>query len=222
MHTSPKLPDPGKGLPLWLIAIAALLAGILLANRLLVPPAPPTLSQSTTHLQPPRPLQAFELTDHQGVKFDLERLRGHWSFLFFGYTHCPDICPTTLSTLNTVARNIDSLPSSPPTPQYIFVSIDPERDTPEQLAKFVPYFNPSFLGVTGTQSAIDAFTQQLSVVHLKVETDRSDGYLMDHSAALLLIDPQGRLHALMSPPFDPSNMADDFQKLTQAYETTHE
>lgn len=217
MHIRPKSPDQGKGLILWLVAVAALLGGILLANRLLSPAAPPELSAGTTRLDPPRVLQTFELTDHTNTPFDLDRLRGHWSFLFFGYTHCPDICPTTLTTLNAVARKIAASPEVP-TPQYIFVSIDPERDTPEQLAKFVPYFNPSFLGVTGTKSAIDALTKQLSVVYIKVESERPDGYLMDHSAALLLIDPLGRLHALMSPPFDPAAMAQDFQKLTRYYE----
>lgn len=220
MHIRPKLPDQGKGLILWLVAVAALVGGILLANLLLHPPAPPELSQGTTRLEPPRSLRAFELTDHKGAAFNLDRLHGRWSFLFFGYTHCPDICPTTLSTLNAVARDIAALPSSPPTPQYVFISIDPERDTPEQLAKFVPYFNPSFIGATGTKSAIDALTNQLSVVYLKVETDNPGSYMMDHSAALLLIDPRGRLHALMSPPFDPIGMAQDFQKLTQYYEAT--
>lgn len=222
MHIHSKSSGHGKGLPLWLVAIAALIGGIFTANYMLVPPAAPTLSQSTTQLVPPRELNAFELTDHHRTVFDLERLRGHWSFLFFGYTHCPDICPTTLSTLNAVAHNIAALPNTPTAPQFIFISIDPARDTPEQLAKFVPFFNPLFLGVTGTQAAIDALTKQLSVVYFKVEAERPDGYLMDHSAALLLIDPQGRLHALMSPPFDPASMARDFQKLTQYYETTHE
>ena len=96
--------------------------------------------------------------------------------MFFGYTHCPDICPTTLTTLNAVARTIAALPNTPPTPQYVFVSIDPERDTPELLAKFVPYFNPDFIGVTGTPNAIDALTKQLSVLYLKVDAPDSAGY----------------------------------------------
>lgn len=220
MHISTKFSGDGKGLPLWLVAIVALIGGILAANQLLQPPAAPVLSQSTTRLVPARVLQSFELIDHTGAAFNLERLRGHWSFLFFGYTHCPDICPTTLNTLNALARTIDTLPEPMPTPQFVFVSIDPERDTPELLAKFVPYFNPAFIGVTGTPSSIDALTKQLSVVYLKIESDRPDSYLMDHSAALLLIDPKGNLHALMSPPFDTALMAQDFQKLTQYYEAT--
>lgn len=220
MNNLSKYSGNGKGLPLWLVAIVALIGGILVANQLLQPPAAPVLSQSTTRLVPARLLHDFDLIDHKGATFNLERLRGHWSFLFFGYTHCPDICPTTLNTLNALAHTIATLPEPMPTPQYVFVSIDPERDTPELLAKFVPYFNPAFIGVTGTTSAIDAMTKQLSVMYLKIESDRPDSYLMDHSAALLLIDPQGNLHALMSPPFDTALMAQDFQKLTQYYEAT--
>ena len=220
MHISLKFSCNGKGLILWLVAIAALVGGILAASQLLQPPPPPVLSQSTTRLVPPRMLNAFDLIDHTGAAFDLERLRGHWNFLFFGYTHCPDICPTTLNTLNVLARTIATLPQPASAPQYLFVSVDPERDTPELLAKFVPYFNPAFIGVTGTTSSIDVLTKQLSIMHMKIESDRPDNYLVDHSAALLLIDPQGNLHALMSPPFNTDRMTQDFQKLTQYYEAT--
>lgn len=211
----------GASAPQWLIGLAALIAGVLLAQYLFNnAPAAPSLSPSTTHLQPARVLRDFALIDHRQSPFALAQLQGQWTFMFFGYTHCPDICPTTLTTMNAVARKIAALPDTPTPPQFVFVSIDPERDTPELLAKFVPYFNPDFIGVTGTPSAVDALTKQLSVLYLKIETPDSAGYLMDHSAALLLIDPQGRLHALMSPPFDTTLMAEDFLKLTQYYEAS--
>ncbi len=218
MHSQPAR-HFGTGAPVWLIGLTALVAGALLAQSLFyTTPAEPTMSSSTTRLEPARVLKAFSLIDHRQTPFGLTQLKGRWTFMFFGYTHCPDICPTTLTTLNAVARKIAALPNTPPTPQYVFVSIDPERDTPELLAKFVPYFNPDFIGVTGTPDAVDALTKQLSVLYLKVDVADSEGYLMDHSAALLLIDPAGRLHALMSPPFETTQMADDFQKLTQYYE----
>lgn len=217
---TPTQRQSGRSTALWLVGLAALAGGVLLANALLQPPPPPALGQGTTRLEPPRTLADFSLTDHTGAGFTLERLRGRWTFVFFGYTHCPDICPTTMSTLNTVARALEAGPDGAASPQYVFVSIDPERDTPEQLGKFVPYFNPSFLGVTGDPAAINALTRQLSVLYLKVEPDRPDGYLMDHSAAILLLDPEARFHALMSPPFDPAGMAQDFQKLADYYEAT--
>lgn len=199
-----------------------MVAGALLAQYLFYSkPAPPSLSSSTTQLEPARVLQDFALVDQQQRLFTLAQLQGRWTFMFFGYTHCPDICPTTLTTLNSVTRNIAALPKPPVVPQVAFVSIDPERDTPELLAKYVPYFNPDFLGVTGTAAAIANLSQQLSVAYLKVETPSDpQNYLMDHSAAVLLIDPQGRLHALMSPPFDTMQMAQDFQKLSDYYEAT--
>lgn len=225
MHLQPtqhsaKAP-PLRRLGLGLLGLALIVAGALLAQRVFYSPPPvPELSPSTTRLEPPRALRDFAALDHRSRAFTLAQLRDHWTFMFFGYTHCPDICPTTMSTLNALARKIAAAPNMAPTPQYVFVSIDPERDTPEQLAKFVPYFNPDFIGVTGTAAAIDALTKQLSVLYLKVDTQSPGGYLMDHSAALLLIDPRGRLHALMSPPFDTTLMAQDFQKLTHYFEAT--
>lgn len=204
---------------LLLAGLVALIAGVVLASLLLKPPAPPQLSAGVTRLEPPRDLGPFSLTDHHGAPFDATRLRGRWTFMFFGYTHCPDICPTTLTSLNAAARAIAALPEPRTVPQYVFVSIDPERDTPEQLGKFVPYFNRDFLGVTGTPDAIAEFTRQLSVMYLRVDDGRpKDGYLMDHSASILLLDPQGRFHALFSPPFDPRAMADDYLRLTHYYE----
>lgn len=208
----------GKGLAVWLLGAAALAAGLWLALQLRQTPPPPALSQGATRLDAPRPLSDFALIDHQGRPFDLDRLRGHWTFLFFGYTHCPDVCPTTMTTLNAAARRMGELEDPPPVAQFAFVSVDPERDTPEQLSRFVPYFNKAFLGVTGTRPAIDAFTKQLGIMHMKVDTDSPDGYLVDHSASVLLIDPQARFHALFSAPLDPLAIARDYQQLTRYYE----
>ncbi len=214
--------NTGFSLPALLLGLISLVAGAWLAQTLLnrEPPAP-SLSASTTRLEPARVIKDFDLLDHRQQPFTLAQLQGRWTFMFFGYTHCPDICPTTLTTLNDVARKIAALPDTA-VPQYAFVTIDPERDTTELLAKYVPYFNPDFLGVTGTPAAIDALTKQLSVLYLKMEPQKANdtGYLMDHSAAILLLDPQGRLHALMSPPFDTAQMAADYSKLTQYYEAT--
>ncbi|MFN2308863.1 MAG: SCO family protein [Gammaproteobacteria bacterium] len=203
-----------------LIGLAALIGGALFAKALLLQPLPPppALGQGVTRLDAPRALTDFRLVDHTGAVFDQGRLRGHWTFLFFGYSLCPDICPTTMSTLNAVAQALADRAER--RPQYVFVTIDPERDTPEQLAKFVPYFNPTFLGVTGEPDAIKALTRQLGILYLKAEPERSEGYLMDHSASILLIDPEGRFHAVMSPPFDPTGMARNFQLMADYYEAT--
>ena len=125
---------------------------------------------------------------------------GRWSFIFFGYTHCPDVCPTTLSVLNSVARKLEGRKDQV---QFVFISIDPERDTPEKLGQFVSYFNGTFIGATGTDDAINALTRQLGVIYARVEENSgTDNYLMDHSASVLLFDPAGRFHAVFTPPLD--------------------
>lgn len=207
----------GRAGPLVLAGIAALalglLAGLFWAER---GPEPPQLSEHATWLEPPKLLAPFELVDHRNQVFGPEALQGRWSFVFFGYTHCPDVCPTTLGLLNTVAKH---LAAETPPPQFVFVSVDPERDTPEQLASFVGYFNPAFIGVTGTPEALSAFTRQLGVLSLKVEQDGAGGgYLVDHTAAVFLFDPAGRLVALFSPPLDATGMTEDFRALARYYE----
>ena len=144
---------------------------------------------------PARQLGAFALSDHRGQSFDPQRLSGKWSLLFFGFTHCPDVCPNTLQLLKSVA------PQLPADTQVVFVSVDPERDTPEQLADYVTYFHPDFIGVTGTQEAVNALTAQLGVVHMRSADGDAGNYTVDHSASIFLVDPALRLVGLFSPPF---------------------
>ncbi len=196
-------------------AILALLLGLALA--LLQRPAAPPQDLQATLLSEPRPLAPFQLIDHHSQPFDNSGLAGHWTFMFFGYTHCPDVCPTTLSVLNSVARRIGEQ-SPARDARFLFVSVDPARDTPEQLGKFVPFFNPAFMGVTGDAEAIRGLTRQLGILYLLGEANSEGGYLVDHSAAILLLDPQGRFYALFSPPHDPDTMAKEFRQMAEYYE----
>jgi len=102
----------------------------------------------------PKPLAAFAFTDHENREFDLSRLNGKWSFLFFGYTHCPDICPTTLATLARVRENIAKGAAGARDVQFVFISVDPNRDTAGKLGQYVTYFDASFLGVTGNDAQL--------------------------------------------------------------------
>ncbi|NNG11807.1 MAG: SCO family protein [Halobacteria archaeon] len=168
-----------------------------------------------THFSEARALQPFELVDHTGKAFTNNELEGHWSFIFFGYTHCPDVCPTTLSVLNSVATRLHDQPDPL---RYIFISVDPERDTPDKMGQFVSYFNADFIGVTGTTEAITKLTQQLGVIAARVENKADvENYLIDHTASILLIDPDGRFHALFSPPLKAADIASDFIRIAQAY-----
>ncbi len=158
----------------------------------------------------PKLLTPFTLIDQRGSRFDLEKLKGTWSFVFFGYTHCPDICPITLAVFDSVHNELVEHPSSSGDLQFIFVSVDPERDTPEQLGNYVNYFNAAFLGLSGNEQELSGLTRQLGILYLRTEPDDSENYLVDHTAAVFLIDPLGRLVAIFSPPHDAKQMATRF------------
>ncbi|MEW8507888.1 MAG: SCO family protein [Candidatus Thiodiazotropha sp.] len=157
-----------------------------------------------------RQLQPFSLTSHKGVTFDNQSLLGQWTFMSFGYTYCPDICPTTMSLFSEMHDRIQAQKSDKPY-QVTFISVDPERDSLPRLAEYVTYFDPTFLGVTGTEEALQELTKPLGILYRRVETeDSAMGYVMDHSASIILVDPQGRFHAYFSPPHDAEMMAKDF------------
>ena len=164
-------------------------------------------------LEPAKNIEDFALTTHLNMPFTLESLQEKWTFLFFGYTHCPDVCPTTLHTMTQVIQKIAE--NGQFNFQVVFVSIDPERDTTERLAQYVPYFDKSFIGVTGKQADLDNLTQQLGILHLRVESEGGGGYLMDHTASILLVDPNGQLRALFSAPHHAGEIVEDFNKITQ-------
>jgi protein SCO1/2 len=163
-----------------------------------------------------REIQSFELVDHHNQVFDNAALERHWSFLFFGYTYCPDVCPTTLSVLNSIAQRLQDVDADI---RFVMVTVDPERDTPERLAEFVTYFNGDFLGVTGTDQGLEQLTRQLGILYERVQPEPgSEAYLMDHTAAVFLFDPDGRYHAVFSPPLSVETIAGDFRKMLQDYQ----
>lgn len=204
------------------IAIVAVIAGMLLSRALLhsAGSAQSSALETGTLLEPSRPLPAFSLVDHEGQPFDRNRLQGQWTFLFFGFTNCPDVCPMTLRMLSGVEKSLADLPDDQ-RPHVVLISVDPKRDTPEQLATYVKYFNPSFVGVTGDQTAIDEFTRQLGVP-VAITSTGDGGYTVDHSAAIFLINPQGELRALFSPPHAPSTIASDYRRVLGAPESKND
>jgi protein SCO1/2 len=148
-------------------------------------------------LNKPRIFSDFELIDHRGGAFNLERMQGVWSIIFFGFTHCPDICPTTLATLNDTYSKLKEQEKE--RLQIIMISIDPERDTVENLAEYVPYFNDDFIGVTGNKHLIRRLTAELNIAYNKVPLESGD-YTMDHSTQLVLINPKGHYHGFFKAP----------------------
>src|SRR5579862_6382938 len=168
-----------------------------------------------TYVAPARALPDFSLIDQAGRAFGPERLKGRWSLVFFGYTNCPDFCPTTLATLAALDKRLRDAHVAV-RPQVVFVSVDAKRDTPAQLAKYVPYFDPEFVGVTATdQETIEAFATRLGVaVALTPKPD--GGYTVDHSAAIFVVNPEGKLQAVLTGPFSASALQTDFQHIAAA------
>ncbi len=177
------------------------------------PGFPPASDTMATVLSEPMVLPEFHLTYANGESFDKQKLEDVWSFIFFGYTYCPDICPTTLALLSQVENQLqqDNIDTDR---QYVFVSVDPQRDTLAHLGEYVTYFNPLFLGATGPEEEVQALTKPLGIRYQRSPEIRPRGdYLIDHSATILLTNPDGELQALISPPHDASTIVQDFQKI---------
>lgn len=197
--------------------IPMLLATVLLSAC--SPPQPPQLKQGTL-LPSAKAIADFQLTDQHGKPFTRNNLVGKWSFAFFGYTHCPDVCPTALSMLAQVMKKLEKDSTLDTLPQVIFVSVDPERDTPELLAQYLPYFNPDFVGVTGDPQQLLLLTRQLGIMYGKAPGDDADDYLVDHSASIILFDPDGNFLALFGMPHDPDLIAQEFVAIKNYYEAS--
>jgi protein SCO1/2 len=174
--------------------------------------------QGTYVLPAPREVAPFSLVDDRGQAFDNQRLRGRWTLLYFGFTSCPDICPTTLSA---VARAEQLLKESDYDDllarlQVVLVTVDPERDTDAVLHRYVTAFSPDFVGVTGAPDALAALATQLNAAYMKVPgTD--GGYVIDHTGNLILIDPDGRYYAFMKLPHEPERIARAYASIAKSY-----
>lgn len=153
----------------------------------------------------------FTLTGHDGSKVSLSNFKDKVVLLFFGYTNCPDICPITLSVMNNV---IDRLGDKADNVQVLFVTVDPERDTVEKLKSYMPYYNESFIGLTGTPEEIDKVAVDYNIFYSKEEVDSSSGYLMGHNSSVLLITPDGEIF-LRYPQnsMDPVSIAGDIKRI---------
>ena len=147
----------------------------------------------------------FELMDHNGETRTLADFRGKVVVVFFGYTRCPDVCPTTLADLK-VAR--DQLGEEGKRLQVLFVTVDPERDTRQLLASYVPAFDPSFLGLYGDAAATARVAKEFKVFYQKAPGRTPDSYTVDHTSASYVFDPQGRLRLLVRPGNVPNLVAD--------------
>ena len=211
-----------------LVLMAALAAGLgLWAAQVVFAPTPvagpgsapavpaPDLDRSrlkTVRLYPQvRVLPPFALEQSDGTPLANEELRGRWTLVFLGFTHCPDVCPTTLSDLAQAQKAWASLPE-PQRPRVLFVSVDPGRDTPAKTGEYAAYFHPDTLAATAPEPALQDFASGLGLVYMKVAGVDGD-YTMDHSTGVVVIDPQGRQAGLIRPPLVAADIAADLALL---------
>ncbi|MGY3866478.1 SCO family protein [Aeromonas bivalvium] len=162
----------------------------------------PEEPEQATYYAVGRDLGPFSLVDADGQPFTPANLKGHWSFLFVGYTFCPDVCPTTLADLRSVYPELRKLDARS---QVVFISADPQRDTPERLKSYVAFFQPDFKAATAPHGALFPFVRNLGLIYSIAEQGEKD-YLIDHSASIVLVNPEGQLQAIFRPESVPGQV----------------
>ena len=162
----------------------------------------------------PKTLAPFTTVDHENNPFTLDDLRGKWSLLFFGFTHCPDICPVTLAVMDKAHGQLDQARDV----QFALVTVDPERDTSERMEQYLTSFNPEFIGLGGSAEQIAGLTGQIGLPYFLDKTQDEENYLVDHGASLFMIDPLGRLVGIFSAPHDALDVTDRFNRIREFIE----
>lgn len=175
-----------------IVAVVALAAGAFIYHGINQKESP----KHALYYETPRAIKPFTLTDHNGSTFSKEQLEGQWSWVFFGYTSCPDVCPMTLQKLNYV---YDELTAIAENNQVLLVSVDPNRDHVEKLSQYIGYFNPAFKALRAEHDVLYPFARNLGLMYAIVDDTEQEGYLVDHSASIVLINPQGEIAAIFKP-----------------------
>ncbi len=198
-----------KGILILILAVAVVGAALWLRPGEEPQAVPPELMGV---LRPqPKALAPFSLVDQHGQPFGLDGLKGKTSLLFFGFSHCPEICPTTLTTLAAVKRELAKTPGAIDDLQVILVTVDPERDTPEVLAEYIRNFDPAFIALTGDKPEIDSLGKQFGAGYVREEGEAAGEYVFSHTSSIFLVDPEARLIAAFPPPHEAATIAEQFR-----------
>ena len=195
-----------------LVAALAAAAGLWFGTRLLSTPSADRYA-ALVRYPAPRALPPFELVRSDGTPLTLAEWQGRWNIVFFGYTNCPDVCPTTLTTFKQVWKRLDD--ATRERVRFDFVSVDPGRDTPEQLARYVGFFDPAFVAATGSDDQLTTLTHALGLIYARGEPENGT-YAVDHAASVVVIDPDGHQIGLFRPPFDAAQIAADLATLARS------
>jgi len=204
-----------------LISISAGAVGFHFIKQAKQLPAP----ESALYYQQARPISAFNLTDELGQPFSNTQLQDKWSLVFFGYTSCPDVCPTTLQNLNFIYEDLISIADNS---QVLLVSVDPKRDTTDKLAQYIAYFNNDFKALRAEHDVLFPFSRSLGLMYAitSKEGEGTESYWVDHSASLVLINPAGKISAIFKPEqevgelpsIDNEKLVSDYRKIVALFQ----
>lgn len=180
--------------------------------------APATTQQNpnTTALPSPKTISPFTLTDDTGKPFTNDNLKGHWTFMFFGFTHCGDVCPTTLTELNKTYQQLQKDLPADQLPQVVFVSVDPDRDTVDVLHNYIKNYNPNFIAATGNADNLNVFVKDLGVYFAKVPSQDANNYGVHHSSQLYLLNPDGNWVDIFTYPIQADQLAKNYEGAAHA------
>jgi len=208
-----------------IIAVVAIATGAVLFQKFDQKPLP----EHALYYQQARIIKPFELTDHHGNAFNNKNLKGKWSWVFFGYTSCPDVCPTTLQELNFIYDDLQKISDKT---QVLLVTVDPKRDSQQKLAEYIGYFNKKFIALRTGHEVLFPFARNLGLMYAIVDNKQttdtevtSESYLVDHSASMVLINPHGKIAAIFKPEIaigkvpsiDGEKLLSDYSKIVALY-----
>jgi protein SCO1/2 len=205
---------PDSRLPIWLILLAAVAAGagLWLSQHYFAARSDPKLQNAVLYPEP-RNIPDFHLTQVNGQALNLATWRGRWNVVYFGYTSCPDVCPTTLAVFKQAWKDLGP-PELRDRIRFDFISVDPARDTSDNLRKYVDFFSPEFIAATGSDEELTRLTRALGLLYART-TDAAGNVQVDHSGSAVIVDPQGRLVGMFRPPFMAAAIAADLRTLSR-------
>lgn len=201
---------------LGLIGIAAAVIGVISFRTITTLPLP----EHALYYQQSRVIKPFELTDHNGQIFTKAQLNDKWSLVFFGYISCPDICPTTLQNLSFIYDDLKAISQKS---QVLLVSVDPQHDSQEKLAQYIAYFNREFIALRAGHEVLFPFARNMGLMY--AISGEGENYSVDHSASLVLINPEGKIAAIFKPEqavgevpsIDSDRLLSDYKKIVELY-----